>query len=158
MKRHRHHDRIAAVNDRARRPSPRTGAAAGLEQQPPLAGAGAGNREGTAGLGVPPAPSTGRDSGAARSSSGADSGESREHHVREFLRRLGRRTGRPAGQELAPRRPAREIAIADNYGRGLSSNRRPKEEIGRSTVEDLLEADGTATFEDLYATERAAAA
>lgn len=113
MKRSRHHERIAAVNDRARRPSSRAGAAAGLQQQPlagvggdgaeteaarllpasvspapchspdpsesnpPLAGAGAGNREGTASGTASLAPSTGRaESPAARSSSGADSGES----------------------------------------------------------------------------------
>jgi hypothetical protein len=52
----------------------------------------------------------------------------------------------------------RNISLIHNYGRGLTSNRQPKEEIGRTTVEELLEADGTATFEDLYTTEPVAVA
>lgn len=53
----------------------------------------------------------------------------------------------------------RDVSLVHAYGRGIDTSRkRPKTEIGRATVEELLEADGTASFEDLYAVEDAAVA
>jgi hypothetical protein len=53
----------------------------------------------------------------------------------------------------------RTISLVHCYGRGLdSATKQPKDLIGRSTVEELLEADGTTTFDDLYAAEREAVA
>lgn len=41
-------------------------------------------------------------------------------------------------------------SLVHRYGRGLDTSNRPKAEIARTTVEDLLDADGTTTFEQLY--------
>jgi hypothetical protein len=51
----------------------------------------------------------------------------------------------------------RNVSLIHNYGRSLGTNRQPKAEIGRTTVEQLLEADGTATFDDVYDVEAVAA-
>jgi hypothetical protein len=44
----------------------------------------------------------------------------------------------------------RDVTLVNCYGRGRTTNRQPKGEISRSTVEALLAADGTATFGELY--------
>lgn len=44
----------------------------------------------------------------------------------------------------------RSTAAVHRYGNGLGTDGQPKSEIGRETVEALLEVDGTATFPDLY--------
>lgn len=45
----------------------------------------------------------------------------------------------------------RHVALVHCYGRGIgTTSKQPKTEIGRDTVEELLDADGTTTFEALY--------
>jgi len=56
-------------------------------------------------------------------------------------------------------RVGRSVTLVHAYGRGINTaTKEPKHEIGRETVEELLAADGTTTFEELYAPALEAAA
>jgi hypothetical protein len=45
---------------------------------------------------------------------------------------------------------ARNLSLITSYAQGLDASNQPKAEIGRETVEELLWADGTTSFEELY--------
>jgi hypothetical protein len=53
-------------------------------------------------------------------------------------------------------RLGRSTSLIHCYARGLDGNKRPKQTIGRDTVDQLLFEDGTTTVEELYGSDSSA--
>lgn len=72
-----------------------------------------------------------------------------------FTAWLRRRHAELGSWEAVGGRINRSLSLAHRYGRGVygGDSQRPKTEIGRETVVEMLEADGTTAFHELYGIE-----